>query len=221
MLHRLQMQYVFLISGIVVQLEGELLHIAQKSNIADEEFRQLRSNASVSSILSNKACKENIDQELRRKASELERVNNKLELLNDWKSTFVDDQKVEMDKTKTDFFEKIKLAEKTSKLGKEYLAAQKVKDILMDKLDQLETTYGSVEDIESDVATKTQHLNQMLEQKARQDEECDITQNIIRERKGIRSRIEIENRVSENRLAATKRRLEHMLNQLKVDTRNK
>ena len=133
----------------------------------------------------------------------------------------MDDQKVEMDKTKTDFFEKIKLAEKTSKLGKEYLAAQKVKDILMDKLDQLEKTYGSVEDIESDVATKTQHLNQMLEQKARQDEECDITQNIIRERRGIRSRIEIENRVSENRLAATKRRLEHMLNQLKVDTRNK
>ena len=214
MIHPLQMQYGFLLSGIVVQLEGELLHIAQKTNIADEEFRQLRSNASVSSILSIKACKENIDRELRRKASELERVNNKLELLNDWKSTFVDDKKVERDKSKTDFLEEIKLAEKTSKLGKEYQAAQKDKDILMEKLDQLEKTEGSIEDIESDIATKTQDLNQILEQKARQDEECDVTQNIIRERRGIRSRIEIENRVSENRLAATKRRLEHMLSQL-------
>merc|ERR1719397_1667586 len=58
----------------------------------------------------------------------------------------------------------------------------------MEKLDQLKKTEGSIEDIESDIVTKTQYLNQILEQKTRQDEECDVTQNIIRERRLDRTR---------------------------------
>merc|ERR1712048_987018 len=82
---------------------------------------------------------------------------------------------------------------------------------LEDKIEVLLENEGSIEEIELATNLSQLEVDKLEEEKVVLENECRKLQDVVRERKAILSRREIENRMQENRLEAQKRRLLKLL----------
>ena len=80
-----------------------------------------------------------------------------------------------------------------------------------DKIEDLLENEGSIEEIELATSFSQLEFDKLKEEKVVLENECRKLQVVLKERKAIRSRREIENRMKENRLEAQKRRLLKLL----------
>ena len=70
---------------------------------------------------------------------------------------------------------------------------------------------GSIDEIEVATNSSKQELNKLTEDKRLLETECRKIQDVIKERRAILTRTEIENKMTENRLQAQKKRLLKLL----------
>ena len=152
---------------------------------------------------------------IKQKTEKLEAMKRKVEKL-EISRRFIEEEKMEMDRRWNDFSANVKKVEDLSGIGKELLDVRRTGKFLEDKLTGLVEANGSIEFLEANTDTLTLEVNQIFEEKWQVEEECQMYQQVIRERKGIISRMEIEARMAENRLLAQKRRLSNMLESLKA-----
>merc|ERR1719369_1421321 len=149
------------------------------------------------------------------KTEKLEEMKRKVEKL-DLSRRYFDEEKKEIDNNWNEFTAKVRSVESMSGLGKELLDVKGTVEVLKERLKAMVDANGGIECLEANTDTLTLEVNQIFEEKWQVEEECQMYQQVIRERKGIISRMEIEARMAENRLLAQKRRLSNMLESLKV-----
>ena len=82
---------------------------------------------------------------------------------------------------------------------------------LEDKIEDLLENEGSIKEIELATNFSQMEVDKLEEEKVVLENECRKLQDVVKERRGILSRREIENRMNENRLEAQKRRLLKLL----------
>ena len=82
---------------------------------------------------------------------------------------------------------------------------------LEDKIEDLLENEGSIKEIELATNFSQLEVDKLEEEKVVLENECRKLQDVVKERKAILSRKEIENRMKENRLEAQKRRLLKLL----------
>ena len=82
---------------------------------------------------------------------------------------------------------------------------------LEDEIEELLENEGSIEEIELATNLSQLEVDKLEEEKVVLENECRKLQDVVKERRAIRSRREIENRMKENRLEAQKRRLLKLL----------
>ena len=82
---------------------------------------------------------------------------------------------------------------------------------LEDEIEVLLENEGSIEEIELATNLSQLEFDKLEEEKVVLENECRKLQDVIKERRAIRTRREIENRMEENRLEAQKRRLLKLL----------
>ena len=80
-----------------------------------------------------------------------------------------------------------------------------------DKIEDLLENEGSIEEIELATSFSQLEFDKLEEEKVVLEAKCRKLQDIVKERRAILSRKEIENRMKENRLEAQKRRLLKLL----------
>ena len=80
-----------------------------------------------------------------------------------------------------------------------------------DKIEDLLENEGSIEEIELATNFSQMAVDKLEEEKVVLENECRKLQDVVKERRAILSRREIENRMKENRLEAQKRRLLKLL----------
>jgi len=201
---------------VLENIEMELNKLKKEGMIVEEE---LRMKVTLQKMLLGDV--EQVDQDvpvfgIKQKTERLEEMKRKVEKF-DISIRFFEEEKKEMDRRWNDFSSKVKTVEEKSGLGKELLEVRRTGKYLEDKFEGMVETNGNIEFLESNTETLTLEINQIFEEKWQVDEECQMYQQVIRERKGIISRMEIEARMAENRLLAQKRRLTNMLESLKTN----
>ena len=82
---------------------------------------------------------------------------------------------------------------------------------LEDKIEDLLENEGSIEEIELATNFSQMEVDKLEEEKVVLENECRKLQDVVKERRAILSRREMENRMNENRLEAQKRRLLKLL----------
>ena len=151
---------------------------------------------------------------IKQKTEKLEEMKRKVEKL-DASKRYFDEEKKEIDRNWNEFRVEVMKVENNSGMGKDLLDVRRTAKVLQDRLQEMTESKGTLDSLEVDTGTLTLEVNQLFEDKWQVEEECQMYQQVIRERKGIISRMEIEARMGENRLLAQKRRLTNMLESLK------
>ena len=82
---------------------------------------------------------------------------------------------------------------------------------MADKIEYLLENEGSIDEIEVVTNSSQLELNKLMEEKSLLETECRKIQDVIKERRAILTRTEIENKMTENRLQAQKKRLLKLL----------
>ena len=88
---------------------------------------------------------------------------------------------------------------------------QSQKKEVADKIEYLLENEGSIDEIEVATNSSKLELNKLMEDKSLLETECRKIQDVIKERRAILTRTEIENKMTENRLQAQKKRLSKLL----------
>jgi len=200
---------------VLENIEMELSKVKKEGMFVEDE---LRMKVSLQKMLMGDL--EQLDQGepvfgIRQKTEKLEEMKRKVEKL-EISRRFIEEEKKEMDRRWNDFSASVKKVEDKSGIGKELLDVRRTSKFLRKKFDEMVEANGNIEFLEANTDTLTLEVNQIFEEKWQVEEECQMYQQVIRERKGIISRMEIEARMAENRQLAQKRRLTNMLGSMKV-----
>jgi len=200
---------------VLENIEMELSKVKKEGMFVEDE---LRMKVSLQKTLMGDV--EQLDQGepvfgIRQKTEKLEEIKRKVEKL-EISRRFIEEEKKEMDRRWIDFSANVKKVEDESGIGKELLDVRRTIKFLRKKFDEKVEANGNIEFLEANTDTLTLEVNQIFEEKWQVEEECQMYQQVIRERKGIISRMEIEARMAENRQLAQKRRLTNMLESMKV-----
>ena len=152
---------------------------------------------------------------IKQKTEKLEEIKRRVEKLEASRKYFQEERK-EIDSSWNTYVLSVKRVENSSGLGKELMGVKRTGKVLKEKFQEMIDKDGSIDSLEVDTGSLTMEVNHIFEEKWQGEEEGQMYQQVIRERKGIISRMEIEARMGENRLLAQKRRLTNMLDSLKA-----
>jgi len=201
---------------ILESLESELNDLRKESMIIENEMK-LKANRRKLLVgdFSNQGLEHcsvafiGIKQKIE-KLEEAKRMNAKLDAY----LRYFNDEKRCLDRNWDIYIESLTKADESHGIGKTLQQVQRTVIALENKIEDMFSNNGTLLELENQINNLKLEVNKTFEVKYQVDEECQLYEQVIRERKGILSRIELENRMEENRLLAKKKRLVKILDEL-------